>query len=322
MAYLSVVTGLVLLIIAGDILVRGSVSLARRLGIPTLVIGLTIVAFGTSAPELVVGVKAVLADAPTLALGNVVGSNIANILLVIGTPALILPISCSVPRLGRNIAIMLAASVLMIAVAMTGTITWHAGAVFVALLGCFLGYSALRARTRPEAVDPLQEFDGGATKPDSVPMAALLLLGGLVGLAVGADLLVGGSVDIATAFGVSEAVIGLTLVALGTSLPELATAVAASWKGHGDVAVGNVVGSNIFNILGIVGVSSLVGDLPVPAGFTRVDLWIMLGTSLMLVPFYRMRKKVGRKTGAAFITLYGAYILYLADTGATQPALG
>jgi len=322
MAYVQVVAGLVLLVFAGDFLVRGAVSLAQRAGVSTLVIGLTIVAFGTSAPELVVGVDAVINKAPTLALGNVVGSNIANVLLVVGLPALIAPMHCGAPRLGRNIGIMIAASLIFIAMSFRGVIDWPMGVILLSGLVLFLLYSALRAKGHPEAVDPLQDLDGLQERPDSYAFASALVVGGLIGLAAGAHWLVDGSVSIARAYGVSEAVIGLTLVAIGTSLPELVTGLVAAVRGHCDVAVGNVVGSNIFNILGIMGTASIVGPIPVPEPFLRVDLWVMLGAALLLVPFCQRRSHVSKLHGVFWLGLYIIYMVYLAHTADSAAAMG
>jgi cation:H+ antiporter len=326
MAYIQVVAGLVLLVFAGDFLVRGAVSLAQRAGISTLVIGLTVVAFGTSAPELVVGIDAVLKGAPTLALGNVVGSNIANVLLVVGLPALIAPMTCDAPRLGRNLVIMLVATALFIALAYTGNLGQQEGIILLTFLILFLIYSGMRAKTAPaktpcgaeqsDAIDELSE------SPDSYALSGTLVVGGLIGLVIGADLLVVGAVDIATSYGVSEAVIGLTLVAIGTSLPELVTALVAAVRGHCDVAVGNVIGSNLFNLLGIMGITSMIGDVPVPHSFMQVDLWVMLGASMLLIPFCRLRSKVGKASGFAMVGLYIVYIVYLAHSDESAKAMG
>jgi len=325
MAYVQVVAGLVLLVFAGDFMVRGAVSLAQRAGISTLVIGLTVVAFGTSAPELVVGIDAVLKDAPTLALGNVVGSNIANVLLVVGLSALIAPVSCDAPRLGRNLMIMLVATALFIGLAHSGTIGWKEGIVLLAFLCLFLVYSGMRSKTMSCDLEPTEHTehtDGFQDKPDGYALAGALVVGGLIGLAIGADLLVTGAVDIARNFGVSEAVIGLTLVALGTSLPELVTAIVAAVRGHCDVAVGNVIGSNLFNLLGIMGITSLVGPIPVPESFLRIDLWVMLASTMLLIPFCRLRSQVGKFSGIAMVSMYVGYIVYLAHSHSSAAVMG
>jgi len=322
MAYIQVVAGLVLLVFAGDFLVRGAVSLAQRAGISTLIIGLTVVAFGTSAPELVVGIDAVLTGAPTLALGNVVGSNIANVLLVVGLPALIAPMTCTAPRLGRNLMIMLAATALFIGLAHSGSFGRQQGMILLVFLGLFLTYSGLRAKTVTCGEALCDNETDIPDTPDSYLLAAALVTGGLIGLGIGADLLVMGAVDIAVSFGVSEAVIGLTLVALGTSLPELVTALVAAVRGHCDVAVGNVIGSNIFNLLGIMGVTSMVGEVPVPESFLNVDLWVMLASSMLLIPFCRMRSKVGKTAGGMMIAFYIAYIIYLSNSAESAAVMG
>lgn len=322
MAYLEVVAGIVLLVVAGDFLVRGSVSLAQKAGVSTLIIGLTIVAFGTSAPELVVGIDAVLKDSPTLALGNVVGSNIANSLLVVGLPAIIAPMTCNAPRLGRNLLMMIAATLIFIWMAHTGTFTYIQGFIFLGLLALFLIYSGMRAKKCPTELEGLDEIEDIKEHPISYKRSIIMVLGGLVGLAVGADLLVVGSIELARAFGVSEALIGLTLIALGTSLPELVTAMVAAIRGHCDVAVGNVIGSNIFNILAIMGVSTMFGDIPVPDSFLKMDLWVMLGASLLLIPFTKLRAQGGKVSGLVMVALYVGYMVHLANSAESAAVMG
>ena len=304
-----VAAGLVLLVVAGDALVKGAVNLSLRLGVPALIIGLTVVSIGTSAPELVVSVEAVLRGAPALALGNVVGSNIANILLVLGLPAMIAAIPVG-RDLTRDYAIMIAASLLFIALAFTGAFGWWQSLILLAALLAALGLWYLRAiehrndRTEAEVLEAAEEGVSGLK-------IALYLAAGIVGLPLGANLLVDGSVSIATALGVSETVIGLTLVAVGTSLPELATTAAAAFRREGGVALGNVLGSNVFNLLGIIGIAGLVGTIPVPAEMLRLDLWVMLGASAMLGLFIVTRWQIGRLWGAALILAYAVYATVL-----------
>lgn len=313
--FVQATAGLVALVFAGDILVRGSVSLAEKLGVPSLVIGLTIVAFGTSAPELMVSIDAVLSGVPTLALGNVVGSNIANIFLVVGLPALIAPMVCEAPRLTRNLLIMVAITVLFILLALTGSFGWQQGLVLVTMLVVFIGYNLHFGRQHPELVQDLLEEEQEQSQPLPVWQSSALVLAGLLGLVFGAHLLVGGSVSIARTLGVSEAVIGLTLVALGTSLPELVTSIMAAIRCRCDVAVGNVIGSNIFNLLAIIGISSFFGTIPVPDSFFRVDFWVMLGASVALFPFCLRRGSVGRLMGCLFLLAYGGYMAWLVQSG-------
>lgn len=301
-----VVAGLAVLVLAGDALVRGAVNLSLRMGIPPLVVGLTIVAFGTSAPELIVSVQAVLRDAPALALGNVVGSNIANILLVMGIPALIAVVAVD-REISRDFVIMLAATGLFIALAWGGVFGPVQGAILLAGLALMLGDCWLRARRARAGAVALEGAEPG------LPgwRIGLLLAAGLVGLPLGADLLVDGSVSIARGLGVSEAVIGLTLVAVGTSLPELATTVVAAIRRQGGVALGNVLGSNIFNLLGIIGIASLVGPIPVPEIMLTRDLWVMLAASVLPAVYLIARQGIGRMGGVAFLALYAAYLYSL-----------
>lgn len=314
MEYIQVAVGLTLLVVAGDAMVRGAVAAALKLDMSPLLIGATIIAVGTSAPELVVGIDAVLKGVPTLALGNVVGSNIANILLAVGLPAIILPVPCSGPGVTRTTVIMLIATAVFLVAGLTGYFSWPVGLLFLGLLTLFIVDSIRTARraskAQGESMEEALELEVDLEDASKLStMATLLFLfGGLAGVVFGADWLVKGSVVIAKDLGVSDAVIGLTLVALGTSLPELATGLIAAFRGQGDVAVGNVIGSNIFNLLGIVGASTLAGKIPIPAEFWQFDFWVMAGSSLALLPFCLMRGKIGRLTGALFVLAYSGYI--------------
>jgi cation:H+ antiporter len=310
-----VAAGLVLLVVAGDALVRGAINLALRVGIPPLVVGLTVVAFGTSAPELLVSVQAVLKDLPGVALGNVVGSNIANILLVLGLPALIAAVGAGEGDVQRGYLTMLAATVLFIGLAWAGPMGWVHGLVLLAGLGLMLADNFRAARAHRAALAAGSNLDGQLPDADPETPAwkiAALLAAGLIGLPIGADLLVDGAVGIARTFSVSEVTIGLTLVAVGTSLPELAATTIAAFRGNSDVAMGNIIGSNVFNLLGIIGVAALIGPLPVPQEMLRVDLWVMLGTSLLLLPMAFRGVSYGRKAGIGLIAAYGGYLVLLA----------
>lgn len=302
-----IASGLVLLLVAGDMLVRGAVALALRLGVAPFIVSLTVVAFGTSAPELLIGVQAVLEDMPGLALGNVVGSNIANVLLVLGVPALMLPLIEQGAAVRRSFWMMIAASVVLMLFAATGALTgWHGLALLVGL-AMFLWQSCRSPDCADAAVEELEEFD--THLPPS--RIALLMGAGLIGLPLGAHLLVGGAENIARAAQIPEEIIGLTIVALGTSLPELATTVMAARRGQADVAIGNVVGSNLFNILAILGVSSLVGVIPVAAPMLVVDMPVMLATSLLLALPILFGIAIGRVIGAIWLGLYVLYIAML-----------
>ncbi len=312
MMYLMVAAGLILLLVSGDILVRGAVSLAQCIGVSPLVIGLTVVAFGTSAPELVVCVNAALSGAPEMAIGNVVGSNIANILLVLGLPAAIFPIACGTGEIRRDTVLMLLATGAFIVAAWFGSFQSWQGTIMVALLLAFLFWSYLSTRSSNDhtAEDLVDEIEGIAARPHDTWLSLVFIGGGHVGLLGGSHLLVEGALEVAIAAGISEAVIGLTLLAIGTSLPELATSLVATIRRHGDVTIGNVVGSNLFNLLGIMGVTAIVRPVPVPPEFLRFDLWIMLAAALLLVGFVADGRRINRITGAFLAISYGAYIWF------------
>jgi len=259
MDWLYVGVGLVILLLAGDSLVKGAVNMSLRLGVPALIVSLTIVAFGTSAPELLISIQAIWDGVPGLALGNVVGSNTANVLLVLGVPALLATMHTSECNTRSSYLQMIAATVLFIALCFRGTFDWFAGIVLLVALAAMLIYAAMSAQKhRANAlVDEEEELEGADPDLAWWKIGVFLVLG-LIGLPLGASLLVDGAVNIARDFGISETVIGLTLIAIGTSLPELATTVMAALRRQADVALGNVIGSNMFNLLGIMGVASLV----------------------------------------------------------------
>lgn len=311
--------GLVILLLAGDSLVRGAVNLSLRLGVPALIVSLTIVAFGTSAPELLIAVSAVLDHAPGIALGNVVGSNTANVLLVLGVPALISGLDTEHCDTRRTYLMMLGATVLFIVLCLTGVLVWWHGVILLAVLSLVLGdaFMAARAHQRDakngNGAD--EEIEGADDTLEGWKIAIYLILG-LIGLPMGAEFLVDSSVSIAREVGVSETVIGLTLVAVGTSLPELATTVMAAIRRQSDVALGNVIGSNMFNLLAIMGIATLVGPIPVPRGLMAFDLWVMLGASLVLAPFVFKGWPMRRTWGTILTTLYVAYVLFVLFSGA------
>ena len=312
--------GLVILLLAGDALVRGAVNLSLRLGVPALIVSLTIVAFGTSAPELLISIKAVMENAPGIALGNVVGSNTANILLVLGIPAILATLYTSQFNTRRTYLFMLASSVLFIALAFVGTFTFWSGLILLAGLGLLLAdaFRDAQAHRRAGAAaaggedDDDEEEEPEGADPDMPYWKVILyLILGLVGLPLGADILVDNATVIAKTYGISDTVIGLTLVAVGTSLPELATTVMAALRRQADVALGNVIGSNMFNLLAIIGIASLVGPIPVDPEFLRFDLWVMLGASLLIVPFVFFGRDITRVWGIALTALYGLYLAVL-----------
>ncbi|MEM6711267.1 MAG: calcium/sodium antiporter [Pseudomonadota bacterium] len=308
MDYLFLLLGLALLVVTGDALVRGAVGLAERLGIPPLIIGLTIVALGTSAPELVVSIKAAFDGVADIAVGNVVGSNTANVLLVLGVPALLAAIPCDQSGLKRSTLFMLGASVLFIVFAHSGRLVlWH-GVVFLAGLIVFLLGSYWAAKTAGDEGADVETIDGVEGVPHSLWAALAFLAVGIVGLPFAADWTVTSASSIARSLGVPEVVIGLTIIAIGTSLPELVTTVMAALRGQTDVGVGNVIGSNVFNLLFILGATSVITPLPIAPQILQLDVWVMLASSLLLLPFILTKRSIGRLSGVAFLVLYAVYL--------------
>ncbi len=303
---LTLVGGLVVLVGAAHFLVQGAASLALRFGLSPLVVGLTVVAFGTSAPELVVSVQAALAGAGGIAVGNVVGSNIANIGLILGIAALVRPIASDPGVLRRDVPVLLAATVAGAAMLLDGDIGRMEGVALVVALVVYLGWSVRAARQDRVATD--LPVDGPS--PSAWREAGLVIVG-LAGLVLGADLFVGAATRIAEAAGVSNTVIGLTVVALGTSLPELATSIVAALRGESEIAVGNVIGSNLFNILGILGVAALVRPLAAP-GLEVVDMAVMVVFTAAVLPMMLSGRRLIRIEGAALLAGYVGYIGYLA----------
>ncbi len=310
MVFVYAALGLLILLLAGDALVKGAVNLSLRVGIPALIVSLTIVAFGTSAPELLISIKAGLDGAPGIALGNVVGSNTANVLLVLGVPALITVMHTSHFDTRKSFFQMLAGSVLFIALAFRGVFDWIAALILLASLAVIL-FSQLREALAHRAAGRVEadvEEPEGADPDMPWWKIGLFLLLGLIGLPLGADLLVDSAEEIALMFGVPDAVIGLTLVALGTSLPELATTVMAAIRRQADVAIGNVIGSNLFNLLAIIGIAALIAPIEVSPGFLQFDLWVMLGASLLLMPFVLFGRDLTRPWGIGLTALYLGYV--------------
>jgi len=311
---LLVVAGLALLLWGGDWLVRGAVAVAERLGLPPLVIGLTLVGFGTSMPELLTSVQGALAGAPGIALGNVVGSNIANILLILAVAALIRPIEVERAAFGRDAAVLAVATLAVAGLILAGSLGRIAGTALVAGL---LAYLVWTLRTAPPAQVDVLEAEAAAVPhaPARLRLALGAFAAGLVLVLLGARLLVDGAVTMAQALGVSEAVIGLTIVAIGTSLPELVTSAMAARRGESGVAYGNVIGSNIFNLLGILGVTAWVAPLAVPAEIAARDVWVLLGATLALIWIAASDWRVTRVEAVAMLTVFAGYMVFLAVAG-------
>ena len=312
MSILFIILGAALLYGGGELLVRNAVHLARRLGLSSLVIGLTVVAFGTSAPELAATLLSSLAGAPDLAIGNVLGSNVANLGLILGLTALVYPLQANRHFLKREVPLVVASALVLFPVLWDGRVARYEGAILVALLGAYLAY-LFRSSDEDEVEEASKET--GLEAEDEAAHAPLwrvlpLLALGVMLLVFGAQSLVRGAVEIAASLGVPERVIGLTVVALGTSLPELASSLVAAIKRETDLLLGNVIGSNVFNVLAILGVTSLVRPLPV-AGAVGLDLWVVLGFSLALWPLMARGARLSRVGGALFFGGYGVYTVFL-----------
>lgn len=316
MSYLLLIAGLVLLIKGGDYLVEGGASIAKKFNISPLVIGLTIVSFGTSAPELIVNLLASFNGSADLAIGNILGSNISNILLILGVTAAIFPISVKTGTTWKEIPFTLLAVCVLGLMVNDALIDGNSftmlsridGLVLLSFFLIFMYYTFGISKAEGEADDDISEY--------STTMSLLMLVGGMFGLALGGDWFVKGAIDIATLLGVSEAMIGLTIVAIGTSLPELFTSVIAARKGSADIAVGNVVGSNIFNVLWILGLSSTIAPIAYSPAM-NIDLLVVIGATVLLFAFMFVGKdhKLERWQGYFFIALYIIYIVSIVVRG-------
>jgi cation:H+ antiporter len=302
--------GLGLLVLGAEGLVRGGVGLSRRLGVSPLLVGVTVVAWGTSTPELVVSIEAALKGLGGIAVGNIVGSNIANILLILGVAAAIMPIAVRPEAIRRDGLFVLGATGVFIAIALTAErlVWWHGVLCLVLLVGSAV-ITYLQERGGSTASGDLHAAE--AEEVQAVPMnpalALAMVVGGIALLVLGGELMIAAAVAIARAYGVSEVVIGLTLVALGTSLPELVTSIVAALRRHSDIALGNILGSNLYNILGILGVASLIAPTEIPAEIARTEMWVMAAATLLLLPAM-IGGKVGRSLGAAMLAGYAAYV--------------
>ncbi|WP_109466123.1 calcium/sodium antiporter [Albibacillus kandeliae] len=318
--WLPLIGGLVLLVLGGDLLVRGAVRVAEKLGVSPLVIGLTLVGFGTSMPELVTSVQASLSGSPSIAYGNIVGSNIANILLIVGVSSMLLPIAVASSALKRDAVVMLAVAAGFSALCFVMPMTRLLGAGFLVLLAGYI-YLAFRQEAGAGASehgalhDKATALAGVDVSLDPARVRArtlvgplLISVGGLVLVIFGGALLVRGAVSLAQSLDIPETVIGLTIVAVGTSMPELVTSVVAAMKKQGDVAFGNIVGSNIYNVLGIGGATALIAPSEVPDAIVRFDNLLMVGVSVLLVIFAATGLRIARWEGAVLLAGYCAYV--------------
>jgi cation:H+ antiporter len=328
MTLLSFIAGLVALVLGAELLVRGASRLALTFGISPLVVGLTIVAFGTSAPEAAVSVGAVLNGTGNIAIGNVVGSNIFNVLFILGLSALVTPLVVNMQLIRQEVPIMIGASLLLLVLAMDERLDAFDGGLLFALL---LAYTVFLIRQSRAASQDAQDSYEEQFEPPSrsglserLPVQLLLIAAGLGLLILGSDWLVSAAVNFAKLLGVSDLIIGLTIVAAGTSMPEVATSVMAALKGERDIAVGNVVGSSTFNILGCLGLSALVAGetgLAVPASVLNFDIWVMCAVALACLPVFLTGREIARWEGGVFLLYYGAYVTYLALAAQQHAAL-
>lgn len=326
LSIVAIVVGLFLLVWSADRFVDGAVGVARFFGMSTFLIGMVIVGFGTSAPEMVVSILSAMNDTPQLALGNAYGSNIANIALILGVTALIAPVVVQKQAMSRDIPVLIAMTALTVLLLVDGNVSLIDGAVLLVAFVAIMGFNILselkakRKRRKSGGVSEVSEFEEIPTEGVSIGRAVLYLLVGLVLLIVSSRMLVWGAVYMAHALGVSDLLIGLTIVAVGTSLPELASSIAAARRGENDLAVGNVIGSNIFNTLVVVGLASVIAPIKAadPAVMSR-DVPIMSALTLLLflicIPVKKKNGKrvsgFGRIGGALFLSLYVAYLVLL-----------
>ena len=312
MTALMIIAGLALLFWGGEALVSGAVDLAKRFKISPLVIGLVLVGFGTSTPELMTSILAAMEGQPGIAVGNVVGSNIANIFLILGAAALVYPLACDRKAFKRDGTFMALATLACLGVVLSGQMSMVTGVIFVTLLGSYIFFSIWMERRVSAPLDvestdvSLMPIEAKGIIKDSA-----YFIFGLILTFIGAKLLVDGAIDIAQSLGVSETIIGLTVVAVGTSLPELVASCMAAFKKQADIAYGNIIGSNIYNILGILGLTAILQPLDVPAQIMSLDIWVMLGATALLLIFSAWGWQISRVKGGVFLALYIAYTAWL-----------
>lgn len=303
------IIGLIVLIVGGDYLVRGASSIALRLHLSPLVVGLTIVAFGTSAPELLISIQSALKGSPDIAMGNVVGSNICNLALVLGLTAVINPVKVQSNSIRIDWPVTMGASILLYIIVREGFIEAHEGVFFILILLIYLFLIIRKSRKDVKASLRATEKDEiPDTPPKQIWKDIVFILIGCVGLYFGSEWFVGSAQVLAISLGVEERVVGLTVVAFGTSLPEMVTAAVASYKGQTDLALGNLMGSNIFNILSILGITSIIQKIPVHVDILNKDIVWMLLITLMILPLMIMRREVGRIDGLILLTVYTIYV--------------
>ncbi len=317
MMYFWLIFGLLILIVSGEFLVRGAVGIAKKFQISTLVIGMTVISFGTSAPELIVSVNAAIGGHPEIAIGNVIGSNIANIALVLGITVLILPLIVDRNTKRIDYPMMLLAALLFAVFALNGSIDFLEGIILFIILVLFTYFLIRNSRKATKLLNST-----GATKADeelgktsqNMVVSLTYLAVGLIGLYFGAGWLVDGASSIALHFGMEERVIGVTVVALGTSAPELITSVVAAYRKEADISIGNLIGSNIFNIMAVIGIAAMIQPIEVSEATINIDMIWMIGITIALLPLMLIGKKLGRFKGVMLISTYIVYIALLLVT--------
>lgn len=305
--------GLVLLLVGGELLVRGAVASAKSLGVSPLLIGLTLVGFGTSTPELVTSVTAALNGSPGIAVGNVVGSNIANILFILGLSAVIYPMAVNPKGFRRDAIMVSAAALACLAVVLYGRMGMLVGVAFIASLLAYIFLVYVQEKRAPDEAALVAEHraEDASIGPRNMALSLTMAVAGIAITIFGARFLVDGSISLAKGLGVSDTIIGLTIVAVGTSMPELVTSVVAALRRHADVAYGNIVGSNIFNVFFIMGATSVIEPIEIPRQIANFDIWVMLAATVLLVFFARTGIKVQRWEGWVLLSSYAAYTGYL-----------
>ena len=309
-SYFLITAGFVLLFAGGEVVVRGAVALANRFGASPLVIGVTIVGFGTSLPELMVTLDAALVGAPGIAVGNVVGSNLANMMLVLGVATVICPIIINAQAIRRDALFMAGVTMVFVLIGFSGSINSVVGGIMVALLLVYICTSLWHdMKTGSDAAelyrDEAKEF---ISLPKRLWLMLVWVISGFAAVLYGAELLVLGATELAKSHNISDEVIGLTLVAIGTSLPELTVSIVAAYRGHSDVCIGNVLGSNVFNLFGILGVTAIITPVPFADKFITFDLWVLLGVTFLLVIALLTGQRVSRSAAMLLLVLYCAYV--------------
>jgi cation:H+ antiporter len=311
--WMNIAVGLVLLLIGGELLVRGAVASAKAMGVSPLLIGLTLVGFGTSTPELVTSVTAALNGSPGIAVGNVVGSNIANILFILGLAALIYPLAVDPKGFKRDAIMVSLAAIACLAVVLYGRMGMFVGIAFIISLLAYVFFVYRQETKAPDEAALVAEHraEDAPKGPKNIALSLVMAIGGIAITIWGAGFLVDGAIALAKSLGVSDTIIGLTIVAVGTSMPELVTSVMAALRKHADVAYGNIVGSNIFNVLFILGATAVIQPIDMPKQIAQFDIWVMLATTALLVWFARSGMKLQRWEGGVFLACYAGYTAYL-----------